>query len=294
MFFRSKLLLFGEHAILFGSHALAIPISSFSAQWRYATDRSKQYNLVEFANYLTELSIQGESLFELDVEHFRANLHDGLYLESNIPQGYGVGSSGALVAAICHRFARKTPNSDTKEALLLLKNTLAQFESFFHGSSSGIDPLVCYLNVPLMISQEGITKTSVSETPGGSLFLINTQRPRQTETWVTRFKTLRQAPDFDQRCGSELAIFNNAAIQAYCQNDWDTLLLEVKKISQFQYDLMYDFIPNDFTAIWKQSLENAVFSLKICGAGGGGFILGFTKDIATTKKQLSHLEIVVV
>jgi mevalonate kinase len=292
MVFSSKLLLFGEHAILFGSHALAIPITSFSAQWRYATDRSKQYNLVEFANYLSDLSLQGEPLFELDIERFRANLHDGLYLESNIPQGYGVGSSGALVAAICRRFARKTPLSDTKEALLLLKNTLGKFESFFHGSSSGIDPLVCYLNVPLLISQAGITKTTVPITPQGNLFLINTHLPRQTETWVTRFKTLRQNPDFDQLCSNELAVFNNVAIEAFCQNDWDKLLVAVKKISQFQYDYMNDFIPNDFSSIWNQSLENTVFSLKICGAGGGGFILGFTKDSEATKKQLNHLDLV--
>ncbi len=292
MFFPSKLLLFGEHAILFGSHALAIPISTFSAQWRYATDKTKQYNLVEFANYLSSVSMQGESLFELDIERFRAGLHDGLYLESNIPQGYGVGSSGALIAAICHKFARKTPTSDNKESLLSLKNTLGQFESFFHGNSSGIDPLVCYLNTPLMISQEGITKTTVPNRPNGHLFLINTQLPRQTETWVSRFKALRQTPDFDQLCSTDLAVFNNDAIQAYCQNDWSNLNIAVKKISQFQYDQMNDFIPNNFHSIWKQSLENDVFSLKICGAGGGGFILGFTNDVQATQKQLQDLSLV--
>ena len=37
-------------------------------------------------------------------------------------------------------------------------------------------------------------------------------------------------------------------------------------------------IPNDFHAIWKKGIESNAFYLKLCGSGGGGFILGFTRD----------------
>ncbi len=34
--------------------------------------------------------------FKLDLDRFENDIDKGLYFESNIPQGYGIGSSGAL------------------------------------------------------------------------------------------------------------------------------------------------------------------------------------------------------
>ena len=39
------------------------------------------------------------------MEHFRNDVNSGMYFDSSIPQGYGVGSSGALVAAIYDKYA---------------------------------------------------------------------------------------------------------------------------------------------------------------------------------------------
>jgi mevalonate kinase len=53
-----------------------------------------------------------------------------------VPQGYGVGSSGALVAAIYDRYAQDkitVLENLTREKLLQLKNIFSQMESFFHG-----------------------------------------------------------------------------------------------------------------------------------------------------------------
>ena len=38
--------------------------------------------------------------------------------------------------------------------------------------------------------------------------------------------------------------------------------------------------------IWKQGVETKAYSLKLCGSGGGGFMLGFTRDYEEAKKQL--------
>jgi mevalonate kinase len=55
-----------------------------------------------------------------------------MYFDS-IPQGYGVGSSGALVAAIYDRYAQDkiVLENLTREKLLQLKNIFSQMESFF-------------------------------------------------------------------------------------------------------------------------------------------------------------------
>jgi mevalonate kinase len=41
-------------------------------------------------------------------------------------------------------------------------------------------------------------------------------------------------------------------------------------------------------------LEKGDFTLKLCGAGGGGFILGFTKNFQKARKILSKQQIRVV
>ena len=40
-----------------------------------------------------------------NIEKLNADIADGMYFDSSIPQGYGVGSSGALVAAIYSEYA---------------------------------------------------------------------------------------------------------------------------------------------------------------------------------------------
>ena len=76
-------------------------------------------------------------------------MKDGLYFDSSIPQGYGVGSSGALVAAIYDKYASDkitVLENLTRDKLLKLKSIFSMMESFFHGKSSGLDPLNSYLS----------------------------------------------------------------------------------------------------------------------------------------------------
>jgi mevalonate kinase len=56
-----------------------------------------------------------------------------MYFDSSIPQGYGVGSSGALVAAIYDKYAQNkitVLENLTREKLLELKIFFSQMESF--------------------------------------------------------------------------------------------------------------------------------------------------------------------
>ena len=65
-----------------------------------------------------------------------------MYFDSSIPQGYGVGSSGALVAAIYDQYALNkitVLENLTKDKLVQLKQSLQQW-NLFHGKSSGLDP----------------------------------------------------------------------------------------------------------------------------------------------------------
>ncbi len=61
-------------------------------------------------------------------------LKTGLYFDSSIPQGYGVGSSGALVAAIYDKYAKNkitVLENLTREKLLTLKAYFCRNGIFF-------------------------------------------------------------------------------------------------------------------------------------------------------------------
>jgi mevalonate kinase len=50
----------------------------------------------------------------------------------------------------------------------------------------------------------------------------------------------------------------------------------------------------EYEALWKMGLESDNFYLKLCGAGGGGFILGFTPNINETTKLLDEHNIKII
>jgi mevalonate kinase len=41
----------------------------------------------------------------------------------------------------------------------------------------------------------------------------------------------------------------------------------------------------EFKSIWKQGIDSDAYYLKLCGAGGGGYLLGFSRN----KSQLDQL-----
>ena len=53
-------------------------------------------------------------------------------------------------------------------------------------------------------------------------------------------------------------------------------------------------IPVKFHQLWKQGIDTNEYYLKLCGSGGGGYILGFTEDIDKAKNTLKDYNLEVV
>jgi mevalonate kinase len=53
-------------------------------------------------------------------------------------------------------------------------------------------------------------------------------------------------------------------------------------------------IPAKFHDLWKQGIETNDYYLKLCGSGGGGYILGFTEDLDKAKSALKDYNLEVV
>jgi mevalonate kinase len=200
--FYAKILLFGEYSIMCDSMALSVPYTHFKGELSFISDdkytdqifaAESNRSLIEFYDFLKELNENGTLVFDIDIQRFQQDIEKGLYFESTIPQGFGLGSSGALVAAIYEKYAINRINHNgnlTKAGFSKLKVIFSQMESFFHGISSGMDPLNCYMRNPLLIRPDhliqpvGIPRDFSKD---GGIFLINTGVAGKTGPLVSKF-----------------------------------------------------------------------------------------------------------
>ncbi len=282
----AKLLLFGEYTIIKGSQALALPLPLYRGHWARATPSEDatalQQSLPALLDYLRQQQFQQP----LRLDEFAEDLLGGDYFASTIPRGYGAGSSGALCAAIYDRYGPALPPKD----LIALRNDLALMESFFHGSSSGIDPLICYLDQSIRLL--GKAKMEVVALPSAKgplpqFFLLDTQMPRETEPLVKQFLQKCEASVFLDGGLSELIIRNNRAIEQVLAGQWENLFSTWREISQIQQEHFTEMIPPAFQQIWQKGITEQAYLLKLCGAGGGGFLLGITNDWETCRTSLA-------
>ena len=105
--FFAKILLFGEYGIIKDSKGLSIPYNFYRGALKIPIkgaqyDQDSHQKLVDFATYLKTLD---PKIVEFDWKKLDRDLLSKMYFDSSIPQGYGVGSSGALVAAIYDQYA---------------------------------------------------------------------------------------------------------------------------------------------------------------------------------------------
>ncbi len=288
--YASKLLLFGEHTVLKGSQALAVPFYAFNGQWKFRQQPTgSQKKLLEWLEYLFNLQVKGQLPATIDLVAFQKDLDRGLYFSSNIPIGYGLGSSGALCAAFYDRYTREKISPANADRFPELKQVLALLESFFHGSSSGTDPLICYLDHPILIADGAIRRIELPSAPKGKsymFFLVDTGITRQTGPFVQHFLNACQHTAYWQKVKEQLVPVTDRCIQALRRADWPVLFDLMNTLSELQLESFDHMIPPTFRDLWKRGLRSDHFRLKICGAGGGGFLLGYSRNPAATQRLL--------
>jgi len=293
--FSSKILLFGEYSVIQHSNALLIPYRLFDGtlMFKTANDGARDPELRAFGSYIKSLIKEKVLDFDFDLSTYEFDVGQGLYFNSTIPQGFGVGSSGALVAALYDRYV--TSCSENKTDIEMLKKHIALLESHFHGSSSGFDPLVSYLNRPILKERKkGIKLVELPEDSSrdmGAFFLVNTGRSRKTEPLVNLFLEKCKTYEFSDLCESYLAPITNQCIECYINGDKQGLWEAMFELSSFQFEHLRPMIPKLYHDLWEQGLQEKNFFLKLCGAGGGGFILGYTRDLKECTNELRSLEI---
>lgn len=300
--FYAKILLFGEYGIIKDSKGLAIPFNAYRGALKTSdnlTGQAKKSNesLFRFYTYLSNLKTD---LVSFNLEDFKKDLEKGMYFDSSIPQGYGVGSSGALVASIYDNYAFDkitVLENLTRDKLLKLKEIFSVMESFFHGKSSGLDPLNSYLSLPILInSKENIEPAGIpSQKEGkGAVFLLDSEQVGETEPMVNIFMNKMKNEGFRKMISDEFALHTDACIDDFLRGNVTSLFSNVKKLSKVVLKNFKPMIPDAFHKVWANGLKSNDYYLKLCGSGGGGYILGFTEDFEKAKKSLQDYKLELV
>lgn len=304
--FYSKILLFGEYGIIQDSKGLSIPYNFYNGALKKDEKPSEEAissngHLKRFLVYLQTLQTEQPNLVHFDLVTLQKDINEGMYFDSSIPQGYGVGSSGALVAAIYDKYAHHkitVLENLTREKLLELKTIFSQMESFFHGKSSGLDPLNSYLSIPILInSKDNIEATGIptqSFDGKGAVFLLDSGIVGETAPMVNIFMENLKDKGFRTMLKNQFVKHTDACVENFLGGDIKSLFANTKKLSKVVLSNFKPMIPEQFHGIWQKGIDTNDYYLKLCGSGGGGYILGFTQDLDRAKLSLKDYELEVV
>lgn len=294
--FYGKILLFGEYGIIKDSMGLSIPHTYYKGAFQFedsfnTTQAKSNEHLFKYLEYL-----KGEDApCNFNTAAFEEDLNNGLYFDSSIPQGFGVGSSGALVAAIYDRYCddKIAKNPEKSSDIKSLKTIFSWMESYFHGKSSGIDPTICYMGLPLLIkSKDELGSVALPSAPSGegAVFLLNSGMPGETQPMVEIFMDKLKEEGFRSMLKNQFVKYNDACIKAFVEGDTQPLFSNLKKLSKLVLENFEPMIPKGFHDLWKEGLESEEYFLKLCGSGGGGFVMGFTRDYEKTSELLKEYQ----
>ncbi len=262
----AKLLLFGEYTVLLKGEALAIPLSQRFGLW--STHKQIDQSLLRWAQWLVNQESAGLLPWPINTASFFQFVENGGVFESNIPSGCGMGSSGALVAAVAEQYSSSIP-----EDLTTRLHGLAFLEKYFHGNSSGMDPLVSLTrNAIHQDPEQGIRLPQLAEVPP-ELFLVDTGLARQTAPLVHAFRLLLEEEATRTLLLMELLPQIHRAIHSILHQEHIPFSEAFSAISKLQARLFRPMIPDDLFPHW----EGPDHQLKLCGAGGGGYFLGRAK-----------------
>ena len=274
--FNSKILLFGEYGIMHDSNALSIPYKKFNGSLSKSNHLSEDQKISNRnIESLYEYIIQEDYLNDIiNSDNLKEEIDSGLYFDSNIPIGSGLGSSGALVSSIISRYSKVDLKSFSNSEI---KKIMSLVESKFHGNSSGFDPAVSYFNKPMLYSNQKIKLIERIAFKDFKVYIIDSQIDSSTKKMIKLFEDKISKSEFRLFFNSKFINNTNQCID-HLINTSELFRDSVKELSIDTLHNFQEMIPEKLKNKWKEGIENDSYYMKLCGSGGGGFFLAYDFD----------------
>lgn len=276
----AKILLAGEFTVLQGGEALAIPLRKYFSKW--ILKEEVDHRLVLLIKHLSNVP-------NIDVPRFSEDVNQGWQIESNIPIGYGLGSSGALSAAILDRYG----NIKNREQILEIKTALAGIENAFHGNSSGFDPLISFTDTGYLMVDKHLKPIHVDhalEESLSSFYLVDSATERNTIVPIKWFYECLKQEKFHSMT-LRLNALNEKFIHSILNLEKQATHEYFKMISSMQLEYFKPLITSNLIDYWQHGLKSDDYYLKLCGKGGGGFYLLYSNRVENNDIKLPVIAI---
>ena len=189
-------------------------------------------------------------------------------------------------------------NYTTLKNIQTLKKIFSHMESYFHGNSSGFDPLVSYSDTSILIGPGNHISTtqipSQKKNSKGAIFLVDSGKSRKTTSMISIFMEKMKSSKFSQIIFKDFIKFSENCIDDFLNENHDSFFRNIKILSSLVLQNFDKMIPKPIFQLWEEGINTDNYYLKLCGSGGGGYFLGFTKDFKSATKLLKDYPLEVV
>jgi mevalonate kinase len=154
------------------------------------------------------------------------------------------------------------------------------------------------LSIPILInSKDNLEPTGIpsqNQKGSGAVFLLDSGLVGETAPMVRIFMEKMKQEGFRKVIKTQFIKHTDACVEDFLRGDVNSLLKNTKKLSKVVLNHFKPMIPSKFHSLWKNGIESNAYYLKLCGSGGGGYILGFTQDFENAQQLLSDYRLEVV
>jgi mevalonate kinase len=84
----------------------------------------------------------------------------------------------------------------------------------------------------------------------------------------------------------EFIKYTDLCVDNFINGDLHNLFANTKSLSKVALNHFKPMIPESFHQLWQKGIDSNDYYLKLCGSGGGGYILGFAQDFEKAKTAL--------
>lgn len=294
--YHAKLMLAGEYGVILGSEAITVPLEKFHARLARrknapaGAEEQVTASVTSIRDLITYIqSLPTNSFYAVpDQGKLDELLKSGYYIESTIPRGYGIGSSGAVSALLYDQFFTGTAGLN----LMQVRKDLSTIESFFHGKSSGVDPMTCYTGTTLHFRGDGeirqVENNPLQSAQGYRFFLLDSGVVLETGPLVKVFMDKMRDPVFGEVIRGDYFNLISKFIASVTGHSSADPALIFRAISDLQWNHFREMIPGQMEEPWIDGQVNNTYYLKLNGSGGG-FILGIahTDSVEAVEQMLS-------
>ncbi len=281
----AKALLMGEHAVVYGFPAVVVPLSDLKVR-AYARLRNDN-NWLTCSFYAGPLGdapqeVSGlQLLISAAMEELSWDGSVEISIQSDIPPGYGLGSSAAVAAAVAralYDLVRRTPS---REKLLEL---VGVSETIYHGVPSGVDAMAAISDKPLWFVR-GHPPMPISIGAPMFLVLAATSQPANTRQMVQRVRGIQERFGLGAGPIHRIGALTRASRTALEHGDYPYVGALMTEVHRELVALNTTTPAMD--RLITVALGHGALGAKLTGSGGGGSIVVLVQD-AEKQRQVAE------